>query len=398
MKIPFKKPHITGNESRSIIYVPKTQTISIGNLLKAINERSYSDDCLSMYESPHVLVSLGRHAIILALKTLELAPPDNILIPSYVCDCVADAISEYGIEFKCYDVSKSTLSVDLEDVRASIDNNTKAILIVHYFGFANSIEEVKNLTNERGIFLIEDCAHALFSSYSGTKLGTFGDLAIFSIRKSLPTLDGAFLLINNESLQPSRDIAESSTLYRLMLALTTFDLVSEWRMKPKSGILLRLIYIAIAKLQHVLLGYGMHFDSTTAGFLAPVQPSKISLKIMDHCSASEIIQKRREHYSYLLRHFRSNRSIIPVFKQLPDGVCPYVFPAFVEERDSLRARLSNNEIETSCLWCNESLPAQAKNDRFKNAQFISNHILTLPIHQDLDTKQLRYIVDELDRY
>lgn len=396
MKIPFNKPNITGSESRSITYVPNTQTISIGNLLKAINERSYSDDCLSMYESPHVLVSLGRHAIILALKTLKLAPPDNILIPSYVCDCVANAISEYGIEFKCYDVSKSTLSVDLEDVRASIDNNTKAILIVHYFGFANSIEEVKNLTNERGIFLIEDCAHALFSSYSGKKLGTFGDLAIFSIRKSLPTPDGALLLINNESLQPSRNIAESSTLFRLMLALTTFDLVSEW--KPKSGILLRLIRIAIARLQHVLLGYGVSFDSATAGFLAPVQPLKISLKIMDHCSASEIIQKRREHYSYLLRHFRSNRSIIPVFKQLPDGVCPFVFPAFVEERDSLREQLQKNGIDTSCLWCNESLPAQAKNDRFKNAQFISNHILTLPIHQDLDTNQLRYIVDELDCY
>ena len=63
--------------------------------------------------------------------------------------------------------------------------NVKAILITHFLGFPQPIDEIKRICNERNLFLIEDCAHAFLSSYNGNPLGSYGDIAVFSLLKDI---------------------------------------------------------------------------------------------------------------------------------------------------------------------------------------------------------------------
>ena len=75
-------------------------------------------------------------------------------------------------------------------------------MLIHYLGFPGPVQEVRALCQRRGLALIEDCAHALFSRLGDRSLGTFGDLAIFSPWKSLPLPDGGLLRVNDVRLSP----------------------------------------------------------------------------------------------------------------------------------------------------------------------------------------------------
>jgi perosamine synthetase len=135
------------------------------------------------------------------LRALNVKPGDTVLVPSYHCTSVVEPILQYGGDVKCYNVGLD-LQPDIDDIEKRIDARTRVVLVVHYFGFPQPIVKIKEFCKERGLYLIEDCAHVLQGrTEERIVLGTSGDISIFSWRKFLPVYDGGQLVISNPALK-----------------------------------------------------------------------------------------------------------------------------------------------------------------------------------------------------
>ena len=100
------------------------------------------------------------------------------------------------------DCELETYGLCPEKVSSAITQKTKAIILVHMFGYPAKVEEILEIAKENNIALIEDASHAHGASLNGKFCGTFGDIGVFSLhqRKSLPAGDGGIVITNSEEL------------------------------------------------------------------------------------------------------------------------------------------------------------------------------------------------------
>lgn len=169
---------------------------------------------------------LARYALYHALGALRIAAGDEVIVPSYICAAAVEAIEAYGgvpIFFR----TRRDSSADFQDIEKRISRRSRAVLIVHYFGFPQDLSMARDLADRHKLFLIEDCAHVLPSTTGGSAMGVVGDAAVFSWRKFLPTLYGAELVLNSgvtlESLEahPTSFGFELRTLKAILDSWTT---------------------------------------------------------------------------------------------------------------------------------------------------------------------------------
>lgn len=100
------------------------------------------------------------------------------------------------------DLNPDTYTLDPEDLRKRITDKTRAVIAVHLFGQMCEMDEIREITDEHGLLLIEDCAQSILAEYKGNLAGTIGDLACFSLQQSkhMFTGDGGVTVTNREDL------------------------------------------------------------------------------------------------------------------------------------------------------------------------------------------------------
>lgn len=148
------------------------------------------------------LLNSGRSAIFIALRALGIGHGDEVLIQAYTCNAVPNPVLWTGAVPIYVDIDKSTLNMDVSDLRAKITPNSKAIIVQHTFGNPAPIREILKIAEEHKLRVIEDCAHSLGSRLDNRLLGTFGDLSIVSFgrEKIISSLSGGALIVNDRSL------------------------------------------------------------------------------------------------------------------------------------------------------------------------------------------------------
>ncbi len=147
-----------------------------------------------------VLFDSGRTSLFFALKALGVGKGDEVVVEAYTCVVVVNAIKWVGATPIYVDI-KDDLNIDVVDLEKKITDKTKVILIQHTFGNPADIDNILELAKEKNIKTIEDCAHTFGGEYKQKKLGTFADLAIFSLGSDKPisSVRGGFVLVNNDS-------------------------------------------------------------------------------------------------------------------------------------------------------------------------------------------------------
>jgi len=140
--------------------------------------------------------SHGRGALAWGLRSASFEAGSEILVPDYVCSIVPDVIEAAGLVPRYYMVDQ-LLRPSWETVRADIGPRTRALLIVHYFGVGQNIDECIGLCGEHALVLIEDNAHGFGAVRESKLLGTFGDIGISSPRKVLAVRNGGILYSNH---------------------------------------------------------------------------------------------------------------------------------------------------------------------------------------------------------
>src|SRR3989338_3362218 len=123
---------------------------------------------------------IGRTALTAILSTLGLQSDDEVLLQAYTCVAVPNAFLWSGARPVYVDVEEQSFNMSPDDLERKITPKSKALIIQHTFGNPADVDHLSAIAKRHGLFVIEDCAHALGSESEGKRVGTFGDAAFFS--------------------------------------------------------------------------------------------------------------------------------------------------------------------------------------------------------------------------
>jgi len=146
-------------------------------------------------------VTSGTGALHVALSALGVGPGQEVIVPAYLWVSVVAAVVNLGAIPVLADIDE-TFCLDPTAVERHITPRTTGIIVVHMSGAPADIPPLLQITRERGLFLLEDCAQCAGGSVGGKKVGTFGDMAIFSFQmnKNMSSGDGGCIVTNNQRL------------------------------------------------------------------------------------------------------------------------------------------------------------------------------------------------------
>jgi len=163
----------------------------------------FERDFAALYGRPHAVSSTsGTAAIHLAVGTLDPNPGDEIITaPISDLGSVTPILQQNAIPIFA-DIDPATFNMDPEDTEKKITARTKAIMVVHLFGNGCDMDAFVDISKRHGIPLIEDCSQAHATKYKGQWLGSFGDLAAYSLQQSkhMTTGDGGMTTTSDEAL------------------------------------------------------------------------------------------------------------------------------------------------------------------------------------------------------
>ena len=132
------------------------------------------------------LVHSCTAALEIAIMAIDLGPGDEVIMPSFTFSSTANAVALRGATPVFVDICCEDLNVKADCIAEAITPRTKAVLVVHYAGCAVDLSSIQEITRANGLFLIEDSAQCIGSTYFGQHLGTFGSFEqlAFTIQKT----------------------------------------------------------------------------------------------------------------------------------------------------------------------------------------------------------------------
>lgn len=329
----------------------------------------------------------GRVALYHGVTRLGLPPQSTILVPAYHEGIELDALVAAGYRVRHYRVDQE-LRIDLADVERRLDHSVTALYVIHYFGLPQPLSVLRDFCDARGLRLIEDCALALFSRTNGTWLGSVGDLAIFSIYKTLPVPHGGYLVApRTGALSELRSPPLMSTFVQTLdLAHHTLE-ASGWSGVERAasraaGFVRRLLRW---NRQTTVSSGGPRWDPRQVAYGA----SRWTQQLMRLTNRDRVVARRRANYARLAVRLRGHVSI--PFPDLAPGTCPLLLPILVPNRDRVQEALEQRGVQSGKYWphshstCPPDLAAEVAPWR--------EQCLELPIHQELNDADIDRVAD-----
>lgn len=376
--------------------IPGSVPLSLGSFLGG---RSGSHNILDTEKI--VYLTSGRMAIAQALRLCQISEGDEVLVPAYHCSSMIAPVKHSGAKAVFYRIHPD-MSIDLEDIEKKLNSNTRLLLVAHYFGFPQPIDRLQQFCTDKGITLLEDCAHALFSRYQDRPLGSFGAYAAGSLMKFFPVNDGGFLTAN--SSHPIQLQTESGgRAFELRSVLNTLEKSFIYnRLK-----LLELLLWIPLRLKSLLWkwlksrqgeGYTESAPAASDGGFdfeprwIDTRISLFSLKITRLVSTNRIIEKRIKNYQWLSDALSDLPGCQRLYPKLPEGVVPYVFPLIVDRVDPAFINLRMRGIPL-LRW--EFLDDEVDAATCANSHHYSRHLVQIPCHQELRQGELEWMVDNI---
>lgn len=206
-----------------------------------------------------VAMSSGTAALHAALTLAGVRAGDEVISTPMTAEPTNTSILYCGAKVVWSDVDPMSGNMAPDSVRERITPRTKAILCVHYAGYPVRLAELRQIADENGIALIEDCAHALGARYNGQDIGTIGDYGIYSFQaiKHMTTIDGGMLaLANSEQVTAAKKFRWFGMLKGIARTEVDIDTVGyKYNMSNVTAA------IGLLQLQHVSAILERHIDN-----------------------------------------------------------------------------------------------------------------------------------------
>lgn len=141
-------------------------------------------------------------ALHIAAHALNLGPNDEVIVPAFTWITSANTAEYVGAKVVFADINPNTFNLDPQKVEDAITPATKAIVAVHLFGLSAPMDELKTIADKHDLYIIEDAACAIGTTYKGRPVGGLGDIGCFSFhpRKVITTGEGGMATTNDEHL------------------------------------------------------------------------------------------------------------------------------------------------------------------------------------------------------
>ena len=261
--------------------------------------------------------SYARTALKYGLSLLKLRPDSEIVIPDFICDVILQPLHELNINYNFYSLNDD-LTPDWESVKGCINSKTRAIMMVHYFGFPQNINDFQNFCNKHNLLLIEDNAHGFGSLFNGEELGNFGDVGINSPRKTLGLYSGGQLLLNGSYNSEINKTIKLLPRFKVLKSQLVFNKVQNWN------------YFFKSYLRFFLKKQPKYWDpyEFRESKVFDRRIDLLSERKLKAINVNNVAKKRRALY-LIWEKFAVIKGVTPVFSKLNDGVVPLVFPAYV---------------------------------------------------------------------
>lgn len=196
--IPFNRPPHTGNEDQYVLSAMRSDKIS--------GDGKYGQQCQHWFEQQlgckkALLTPSCTQALEMAALLIDIQPGDEVIMPSYTFVSTANAFVLRGAKIVFVDIRPDTLNMDETLIEAAITPKTKAIVPVHYAGVSCEMDTIMEIATRHALFVIEDAAQGMISTYKGRPLGSIGHMAAYSFHetKNLTSGGEGGLLIINEA-------------------------------------------------------------------------------------------------------------------------------------------------------------------------------------------------------
>jgi perosamine synthetase len=329
-------------------------------------------------------VHFARNAIYALAKQFHLRGAD-VLVPAYFHGVEVEALLAAGTCPRYFPVHTG-MQIDPDEIRKLIRAETRAIYLIHYLGFPGPVKALRNLCDERGLLLIEDCALALLSRSQGEWLGSNGDAAVFCLYKTLPTPDGGAAVVRHDRLRfegvfPRALGTARETAAALLPGMESSRSTTVRALARSTRAVGRALSRATQS-DWVHVGT-QNFVVEDAGLLM----SPISKRIVAAQDFDSIVGTRRRNYMHL-RDLLSDLAP-PVFHDLPDGVCPLFYPFSTKHKQELWARLRLHGIQSVLFWMTTDLATRP--GEFPEVDTLRQTILELPCHQDMTSQGIERV-------
>jgi dTDP-4-amino-4,6-dideoxygalactose transaminase len=322
-----------------------------------------------------IAVANGTAALHLALLATGCGVGDEVVVPSLNFVAAANTIGHTGATpVFCDIVGAHDLNLDPADLERAVGPRTKAVVVLHYGGFACDMDFVSEVAEQHGLAVVEDAAHAPGGSWKGRMCGTLGDVGCFSFfsNKNLPVGEGGMIVTNDAAL------AEQLRLLRSH-GMTTLT----WERHRGHAH----SYDVVAQ------GFNYRLDELRAA-LGLVQLARLP---KENARRAEIAARYRDALDGTLgltmpfgddgaKRVSSHHLAVVV---LPDGC----------DRDAVRTALNDRGIQTSVHYPpihTFSLYQAAPTRRpLPQTDAVSTRILTLPLYGRMTETQVETVIEEL---
>jgi len=197
--IPFNVPPYLGVENE---YLSK----AIIQNQKLSGDGSFTAECHKLLQEQTgtkkaLLTTSCTHALEMAAILCDIKPGDEVIMPSYTFVSTANAFVLRGATIVFVDIRPDTMNIDEKLIEAAITSKTKVICPVHYAGVGCEMDVIMDIARRHDLFVVEDAAQGIGSTYNGKPLGAIGDMGTFSYHetKNISCGEGGALLLNDET-------------------------------------------------------------------------------------------------------------------------------------------------------------------------------------------------------
>jgi dTDP-4-amino-4,6-dideoxygalactose transaminase len=200
--------------------IPSSTEVEESYILESLKSSKISGDgdftkkCHTWFEQKlgckkALLTTSCTHALEMAAILLDIKEGDEIIMSSYTFVSTANAFVLRGAKIVFVDIREDTMNIDEKKIEQAITKKTKVIVPVHYAGVACEMNYIMKLANKYNLFVVEDAAQGMMSTYEGKPLGTIGDIGTFSFHETknyTSAGEGGLLTINNEKFAERAEI------------------------------------------------------------------------------------------------------------------------------------------------------------------------------------------------
>ena len=209
--INFNVPPFTGKETEYIMEAVKAQKIcGDGQFTKKCN--AWLEEKTGAVKA--LLTTSCTHATEMAALLADVKPGDEVIMPSYTFVSTADAFVLRGATPVFVDIRPDTMNIDEKKIEAAITDKTVGIVPVHYAGVACEMDTIMDVAKRHNLWVIEDAAQGIMSTYKGKALGTFGEFGCFSFHETKNYSmgeGGAILIRDEEKIEDAEILREKGT-------------------------------------------------------------------------------------------------------------------------------------------------------------------------------------------